>query len=247
MSAPRRGPLPDDARLEAIVRTLAGDPRYATGARAFQGGLTDDEAAELAETLERDLDGGVAERAREAARLRLKIVCERGCNVCCEEPLIVYAPEALAVARWLASPANAEVREQFLAAYPRWAAARGDGALALAALAADDARRDDYEAQYRVEWGRRVMCAFNVDGACSIYAVRPLLCREGHALETNERCVVGATVPAKRLAGGPVEVFMQRASQILRGAHNALGEPRSRGDLLCAYVYRLLNEGRLAE
>ena len=226
---------------------FAGDPRYATGERRHARGLSDDEAAELAEAFERDLDGGVAERTRQAARKRLKVVCERGCNRCCEEPLIVYAPEALAVARWLASAANAEVRERFVAAYPAWAAARGAGRKALADLAADDARRDEYEAAYRVEWHKHVMCAFNVDGACAIYPVRPLLCREGHALETNERCGADSPEPAKRLVGGPVEVFMKRAAQVMRGAHNALGERTSRGELLCEYVFRMLKEDRLAE
>ncbi len=242
----RRGPLPDDRRLEKLFAELS-DPGFASGAKKLRGGLTDDEAAELAEALERDLEGGVAERAREATRRRLKIVCAKGCNVCCEEPVIVYLPEALAVARWLQSPGNAETRARFEENFRRWHDALGDRPEKLADLAAVDGKRAEYEAAYRAQWQLHVMCAFNVDGACTIYPVRPLLCREGHALDTSENCRAGSPIPATRLTGGPVEIFMKRANVILRGAHNALGETPHRGEMLCALVYRLLQEKRLAD
>ncbi|HZS36391.1 MAG TPA: hypothetical protein VFF06_06180 [Polyangia bacterium] len=242
-----RGPLPDDKRLEALLAALLSDPRYASGARRFPERLSDDEAAELAEALERDLNGGVEQRAREAARRRLKIFCSKGCNVCCEEPVIVYLPEALAIARWLESPANAAERAWFLDAHRRWRDALGDAPEHLADLQADDANRAAYEAAYRAQWQRRVMCAFNRDGACTIYPVRPLLCREGHALGTADHCVAGSPIPAQRLTGGPVEAFMKRANVVLRAAHNALGGEPNRGEMLCALVARLLEEGRFVE
>lgn len=247
MRAMARGPIPDDQRLEELVAELLSDARYASGARRFPTPLTDDEAAELAEALERDLEGGVAQRARDAAKRRLKIFCSKGCNVCCEEPVIVYLPEALAIARWLESPANAEERARFVAAHRRWSEALGDAPGRLADLQADDANRAAYEEAYRAQWRLRVMCAFNHDGACTIYPVRPLLCREGHALGTNEHCVAGSPIPAQRLTGGPVEGFMKRANVLLRAAHNALDAERNRGEMLCALVHRLLQEGRFAE
>ena len=33
-------------------------------------------------------------------------------------------------------------------------------------------------------WQKRIMCAFNQGGACSIYPVRPIACRNAHAVET---------------------------------------------------------------
>src|SRR5579862_8844857 len=241
-----RGPLPDDRALEALLRRLLSDARFASGERRPPP-VSDDEAAELAEALERDLNGGVEQRAREAAKKRLRIVCEKGCNVCCEEPVIVYLPEALAIARWLESPANAGERAWFEAAYARWRAALGDAPERLADLQADDSNRAAYEAAYRAQWQRHVMCAFNRDGACSIYPVRPLLCREGHALGTNANCVAGSPIPAQRLTGGPVEAFMKRANAVLRAAHNAVAREPNRGELLCALVHRLLEERRFAE
>jgi Fe-S-cluster containining protein len=242
-----RGPIPDDARLEELVTRLLSDARYASGARRFPQPLSDDEAAELAEALERDLDGGVASRAREAARRRLKIFCSKGCSVCCEEPVIVYLPEALAIARWLESPANTDERAWFEDAYRKWRAALGDAPDRLADLQSDDANRAAYEAAYRAQWKLRVMCAFNRDGACTIYPVRPLLCREGHALGTNEHCVAGSPIPAQRLTGGPVEAFMKRANLVLRAAHNALAARPNRAEMLCEQVHRLLTDGNFAE
>ena len=37
---------------------------------------------------------------------------------------------------------------------------------------------------------RRAMCAFNHEGACSIYPVRPAVCRKAHALDTSEERAV---------------------------------------------------------
>lgn len=243
----RRGPIPDEAALARLAARLTADPQVVVGTARFAGGITDEEAAELAEFLERVLEGGLAERARAAEMRQLKVVCKERCNVCCEEPVIVYLPEALAIARWLAQTEHAEVRAHFVAAYQNWRGALGDAPERLAELNADDARREEYEAAYRRQWRMRVLCAFNHDGNCSIYPVRPLLCREGNALDTADHCVAGSPEPARRLTGGPVEGFMSKANLILRAAHNALDEtPPNHAEMLCALVHRLLTDGRLA-
>ena len=74
------------------------------------------------------------------------------------------------------------------------------------------------------------MCAFNHEGACSIYPVRPMLCREGHAVETNARCCVDVALvnPPRRLTFAPVDEFMKRANVLLRATHNAIAGNETR-------------------
>ena len=151
------------------------------------------------------------------------------------------------MARWLGSAAGAEARAWFLEKYPSWRERAGDGIEREADLNADYTRREEYERAHKEQWKRRVMCAFNHDGACSIYPVRPMLCREGHAVDTNARCCVDVALvdPPRRLTFAPVDEFMKKANVLLRATHNSIaGEERAgtrvnRAEALCELVYRL--------
>ncbi len=239
----------EEDELARLIERLMARPEYALGTRRFFERLDDDDAAEIAEAMQRSLERRAWRRAKiEAKRKQLHIVCARGCNVCCEE-LVVYLPEAMAVARWLSSAAGAEARAWFLEKYPSWRERAGDGIEREADLNADYTRRAEYEQAHKEQWKRRVMCAFNHDGACSIYPVRPMLCREGHAVDTNARCCVDVALvdPPRRLTFAPVEEFLTKANVILRATHNAIaGSERAatkinRAEALCELVYRLLS------
>lgn len=240
----------DEEELGRLMEQLTAKPEIALGTRKFAGRVDDDDAAEIAEAMQRQLEGGLKAREDLARRKRLRIVCERGCNVCCEELVVVYLPEAMAVARWLQSAAGAEARGWFLEKYPSWRERAGEGIEREADLNADWERREEYERAHKEQWKRRVMCAFNHDGACSIYPVRPMLCREGHAVDTNARCCVDVALvePPRRLTFGPVEEFMKRANVLLRATHNAVaGKEKAstrvnRAEALCELVYRLLTK-----
>jgi Fe-S-cluster containining protein len=238
----------DEEQLGRLIEQLTARPEYALGTRRFTAAIDDDDAAEIAEAMQRELEKGLQAREQLARRKRLPIVCARGCNVCCEELVVVYLPEAMAVARWLRSAAGAEARGWFLDKYADWRAAAGDGIEREADLNADWTRRDEYEVAHKAQWQRRVMCAFNHEGACSIYPVRPMLCREGHAIETNARCCVDVALvdPPRRLTFGPVDEFLKKANVLLRATHNAVAAKEkaparvNRAEALCELVYRLL-------
>ena len=192
------------------------------------------DAAGLMAMAHAELDEAIDRREAAARGENLPIACARGCNACCVSPLVVTEGEAVAVAEWLRQPEHADVRARYVAAYPAWRAALGE----LVEQAGSARTEAEGRAWAVAAKQRRAMCAFNHDGACAIYPVRPALCRKAHALFTNARC--GAD-------GGDVQYYEHveteetyERQEVLRGAvHHAL-RPGARAELLCAAVHRLL-------
>ena len=234
--------MSDDAeRLAAIVEALMNAPER-------RASIAPDDVVAIAAHLGAQVDRAAEARAEAGARQHLPIVCERGCTGCCEEPVMVWAPEAQAVARWLMEPAHADARARFLAAFPAWQKAAGDGPRRLAERYARGVG-EAYLAEHREQWGKRVMCAFNHDGDCAIYPVRPLTCRNGHAIETATRCS-GANAggrPAARLEFAPLDEYLVNAEAVLRALHHSTGGERKRTQALCEAVHRLLQSALAAE
>ena len=232
---------PSTARAQALFDELLADPAYASGERRFPRRLSRDEAADLAEGLAAQVDRGCEARADVGRKQSLPIVCAVGCNGCCEELVLIYQPEAIAVTRWLMRPENQAVREAFLAAYPAWKAATG-GSPAQMADCSVKGDRATYMKLHIAHWQKRIMCAFNQGGACSIYPARPLTCRNAHAIETSALCsgANDGSRPAHRLEFAPLDDYMSSANKALRVAHQALGEERNRPAALCDAVYHQL-------
>jgi len=157
---------------------------------------------------------------------------------CCEEPIMIFRPEAARVARWLDLPENAEARAAFRAAYPEWRKRAGDTPAKLSAKYVNDP--GSYMEAHIEGWSKRVMCAFNSGGECTIYPVRPITCRGGHALNTSEYCSGAATRPAARAAFVPLDQFIARTRKLLAATHNAARGPKGRVEALCNVVYELL-------
>ena len=151
---------------------------------------------------------------------------------------MIFRPEAVRVARWLDRPDNAEARAAFRAAYPAWRDRQGDTPARLSAIFAKDP--GSYVQAHTEAWSKRILCAFNVDGACSIYPVRPINCRTAHALDTSEHCHGGATQPAHRATFVPLDQFVARTRKLLAAAHHAARGPKGRVEALCNVVYELL-------
>jgi hypothetical protein len=166
-----------------------------------------------------------------------RLACARGCTGCCEEPILVYEAEARAVAAFL--EAHPALRDGFLARYPAWRAAAGDAPARLAALLAGD-DREAYEAAHQAAWRKRLLCAFNAGGDCTIYPVRPLVCRNGHAVGTAAACAGDAApdVPVVRLTFGPTDRYFAKASAELRAAIPGAASA------LCVRVHELISSPR---
>jgi hypothetical protein len=229
--------------LSQLAAELTGDVGYATGERSFPRQISDEEAAGLAAAVQAAVNQVVQARADAAVQHHVAIACGRGCTGCCEEMVIVSEPEAIGVALWLNRPENAEARAQFLEAYPRWREKAGDAPERLAALTIRNEDRAAYAEGHVAYWRTRNLCAFNRGGDCTIYPVRPLVCRDAHAVETNERCFGDFQGDGKagRITFGPMVTLLGRAHHLLQAAHNAHAPDRvNRHEALCAAVYRLL-------
>lgn len=230
-----------DPRLQRLVAELTADRAYATGRRAFPRTVSVDDALAIVGEVHLTMDDGAAARADAAQKLGRPLACARGCSGCCEELVMVFRAEALRVARWLERPENAAVRQRFLEAYPTWRDRVGDGPrrVADAFSSGDEAA---HLALHVEQWQKRVLCAFNQDGACTIYPVRPLLCRNAHAVETSAYCTAGhpsGRTPT-RLRSDELDAWVEQARGLLRALHHAIGGPRQRQAALCEAVHELL-------
>jgi len=223
-----------DKLIEQLGADLEGYATY----RKFPRKLRLDEASAVAAFLHEQVDMGVDARAEAIARGDAKLACTRGCNGCCEEPIMVFRPEAARVWRWLARPENQDARAAFLAAYPEWRARIGESADKLSELFATDA--EHYVAHHVDAWRKGVLCAFNRDGDCMVYPVRPIVCRTGHALETNEHCSGASETPATRATFVPLDDFLARTRRLLVATHNATRGTRGRPEALPHAVYAML-------
>ncbi|MEZ4358637.1 MAG: SEC-C metal-binding domain-containing protein [Kofleriaceae bacterium] len=177
---------PDRERLLQVARALAeaaSAPTRAAARRRLPVVAAAD-AAGLVAILHEQLDEAIERRAGDAAAAGLVIACGRGCNACCSTPVVVGEHEALAVARWLAQPERAQVRERFLARYSAWREALG-ALIEHVVEAPDEDERQRRGAAYRE---RHAMCPFNEAGDCTVYPVRPALCRKAHALGSSAAC-----------------------------------------------------------
>ncbi len=154
------------------------------------------EAAELAQTL---VETSIAARPPTLQ----KIACARGCAYCCHTLVAVTPPEAFrlanAVRAGLAAGMSAEVVTD-----------RGRPLIGIAA----DARI-----------GRKMPCPLLIDGACSVYRHRPLVCRQATSLDLAA-CIdefEGRNLTSRVPISGAYQQHSSNAHITLLGALRALG------------------------
>ena len=224
--------------VEELIGELAADLEGYARNRRFARRIALEEAAEVAAFLQEQVDMGVEARAQAIARSGAKLACTRGCNGCCEEPIMTFRPESARVGMWLARPENADAKAAFLEAYAGWSAAIGERATKLSELFETDPK--NYIAHHVDVWRKGVLCPFNRGGDCSVYEVRPMVCRTAHALETNEHCKGASETPATHATFVPLDGFVARARSLLRATHNATRSTRGRPEALPHAVYAML-------
>ncbi len=228
-------------RLNRLLTELSSDPRYALGSKRFPLAIGDAEAVAMVEALAEEFDEGVALRAAQAARQELHIHCHAGCSSCCDILVTCYLPEALRIAAFLQQPEQAAVKAAFLATYPVWKERAGNASeRAMAAFA--QGRQQQFDDIHQEHFRKRIPCAFLADGRCSIYPVRPLGCRNAHALDTAAHCVADPpeAKPAAAVDFVPLSRLMKNATQLFHAVHNAKSSERHGQKSVCVAVYELL-------
>jgi len=106
----------------------------------------------------------------EVVRKGVRFDCKKGCAWCCHFAVDAFPQEAFRIARELKT--------------------RGDTAASVSALETYVERTKDI-ASFR----RNVPCPFLVDAACSIYTVRPMMCRKCNSLDVEKCKDPDAVVP----------------------------------------------------
>lgn len=217
----------EQERLLALMAELTSRKEYATGLEPFPRPLAVADARTIAADIQQTMDLAAEKRAEVAAAQGHPVACRAGCAACCDQLVMIWAAEAELVAEWLDRPENAAIREAFVARYPAWREASAGAIAQVGELTA----KGDHKGQYAAlmdHWSRKIPCAFLApDGRCSIYPVRPSVCRNAHALDTAEWChPADSEGPAAiSLHFQPLEDFIRKARVLSMAMHNALGRP----------------------
>jgi Fe-S-cluster containining protein len=115
------------------------------------------------------------------------VSCRKGCAACCRQMVAVGELEAHylrdLVAR-LPEPRRTEICARFAAAHQRFAQA----GLQERLLHFNECTRSELDQLSREYFALQVPCTFLEDEECSIYADRPLLCRQYLVVSPPERC-----------------------------------------------------------
>jgi Fe-S-cluster containining protein len=142
----------------------------------------------------------------------------------------------LAVASWLRLAENTAVRERFVAKYAAWRAQLGTTIEGV-----EQANNIEALGSASQQYGiRRVLCPLNHQGDCSVYAVRPALCRTTHALDSNDKCLTDADT-VKTLQHPGVEKMYDGQQGMRSLLHDTLRPNRS-PQILAKAVHRLLTQ-----
>ena len=205
-----------------------------------RSGMDLGEAVALTTLLTDQLEAAIDARAELLQRHGERIACGRGCHGCCYPVAVATEPEVVRIARWLDEPEQAEVRAAFVAAYPVWRERLGT-ALDDVIGVVDRAPAEETDRAFAAAFQRRALCAFNRDGACTIYPVRPALCRNAFALDTSEHCGPDGGGLARYYRHEPTEALLSSIQGILGMAHASLRRGAAR-EPLCVAVARRLDD-----
>lgn len=131
---------------------------YKLAQSAFEGGISNEKLFGAIESLYAAIDGLNDSIVALAERQNMKVACHKGCHWCCHQAVYANSYEL----HYLSERIKAVIPRERIA---RWAEA-------AEAKAARTSQMSEAEiANYKHP------CAFLENGACSIYAVRPMACR----------------------------------------------------------------------
>jgi Fe-S-cluster containining protein len=229
------------AKLARLIAEIESNPHIASGEQRFRRRLRRDESADIADFAHQQIDVAASSRDQAAEAQGLVVACGQGCAFCCEELIMVAAPEVATVARWLERAPGHSARAHFLSTYDDWRAQVGDVPERLAEFTARG-KLEQHEDLYLEQYHKRLACPFLDAGLCTIYPVRPVGCRHAHAIDTADYCRVDnpmGRIP-KRFPHAEFDQAISRGHALMRAAHHSSGAPRGRPKALAVAVYERL-------
>jgi Fe-S-cluster containining protein len=131
---------------------------YKLAQSAFEGGITNDKLFGAIESLYAAIDGLNDSIIALAERQNMKVACHKGCHWCCHQAVYANSYEL----HYLSERIKAVIPKERI---ERWTAA------AEAKASKTSQMNEEEIAAYKHP------CAFLENGACAIYAVRPMACR----------------------------------------------------------------------
>jgi Fe-S-cluster containining protein len=188
--------------LRVVLNWLAAKIKFSVGTESFLElvPLPDGPARprDLVSTAQVLADAIVARGVTNTTERGEAISCRKGCGACCRQVVPISQPEARQIAELveqLPTPRRAVVEERFQAARDRLAKTDLPARMAHAE-SLDDASRQQLAVDY---FRLGIACPFLEDESCSIYADRPLVCREYLVTTPAAHCAQPAVEPVIRI------------------------------------------------
>ncbi|MBI4523613.1 MAG: YkgJ family cysteine cluster protein [Deltaproteobacteria bacterium] len=179
--------------------------------------------------LARDLsDAVVNAESKTVAESGKKISCRKGCGACCRQLVAISVIEAESLAQVVAAmppERQALVRARFAEAARRLEEnglldrhdPGGDRSLLVKGCGSRQASLQELS---RLYFKLRIPCPFLENESCSIYADRPMVCREYHVTSPAERCGKLFEEPVDR-----IDMPIRLGDVLTRTAHKSMGTP----------------------
>lgn len=174
--------------------------------------LSDKRGSPLAITFVRNLQSGIDQVVSSAISGGVALACKVGCKHCCSARVEAIEPEVFRIVREISSRSPEEINALI------------ERLRAYVAMPSDVA-----------PWQRRTPCAFLVDDLCSIYEVRPSVCRKAHS-QNVAACAENAPEIPQSLN------IVLGADALMKGtadAYREIGLPASGHDLGTAVLIAL--------
>lgn len=161
-------------------------------------------------TFVRNLQRGVDRIIDEAARQGAHLDCKAGCSHCCSARVEAIAPEIFQIVAELESRSATERSETV------------ERLIAHASTSNEDAAL----------WNQRKSCPFLTDHLCSIYQVRPAVCRKAHSLDAGKCQAHAPAIPQNLEIALGAEALLRGTS----GAYHQRGFDASSHELVRAVL-----------